>query len=84
MRHRFAAYAPIDLFVVPGDPRPIEAADRDLDGRVDGADLAIMLALWGECAAGSACAADLDRNGRIDAADLTVLLAAWEIATPGV
>ncbi len=72
------------LFGIPGDPRPIEAADLDLDGRVDGTDLAIMLALWGECAAGSACAADLDRNGRIDAADLTVLLAAWQIATPGV
>jgi hypothetical protein len=45
--------------------------DLDGDGRVDAADLAILLAAWGTGAA------DLDGSGVVDAADLAVLLAAW-------
>jgi enterochelin esterase-like enzyme len=50
-------------------------ADLDGSGAVDGADLSLLLAAWGECA--SACAADLDGSGAVDGADLAVMLAAW-------
>ena len=49
--------------------RPIGDVDRD--GDVDGADLGIMLATWGDCAG---CAADLNDDGTVDGADLSVLL----------
>lgn len=49
--------------------------DLSFDGVVDGADLAIVLGLWGEDCVG--CQADLDDNGMIDGADLTQILGAW-------
>jgi hypothetical protein len=48
------------------------AGDLTGDGRVDGADLAILLANWGGSGAG-----DLDGSGAIDGADLANLLASW-------
>ncbi|MDI6449538.1 dockerin type I domain-containing protein [Anaerobaca lacustris] len=50
------------------------AADFNLDGRVDGSDLAILAARWNE--AGGNCA-DRNRDGRIDARDLMVLVDNW-------
>lgn len=50
------------------------AADLNDDGAVDGADLSILLALWGRC---GGCPADLDGNGEVDAADLATLLGSW-------
>lgn len=47
-------------------------ADLNLDGQVDGADLALLLGDWGADGFG-----DLDRNDTVDGADLGVLLAAW-------
>lgn len=47
-------------------------ADLNGDGRVDGADLTILLAYWGKTGA-----ADLNNDGQIDGGDLTILLAAW-------
>jgi hypothetical protein len=41
---------------------------------VDAADLAQLLAAWGEC---DGCAEDLNGDGAVDAADLAVLLGAW-------
>jgi hypothetical protein len=52
---------------------PVRKADLDGDGRVDGADLAVLLAAWGSAGG----AADLDGDGRVDGADLAVLLSAW-------
>ncbi len=49
-------------------------ADLTGDDFVDAADLAGLLAAWGECAR---CPADLDGSGGVDAADLAALLAAW-------
>ncbi len=46
--------------------------DIDGNGRVDGADLAMVLAGWG-----SPGAADLDGNGTTDGSDLAIVLAAW-------
>lgn len=50
-------------------------ADLDGDGRVGGADLAMLLAAWGPVAASAA--ADFDANGVVGAEDLAVLLAEW-------
>lgn len=48
--------------------------DLDRSGRVDGHDLARMLARWG----GTGCAAaDLDGDGEVGGADLAVLVGAW-------
>ncbi len=50
------------------------SSDLNNDGIVDGADLGLLLASWGEC---SGCAADLDGSGEVDGADLGLLLARW-------
>ena len=51
---------------------PEPAADLDGDGRVNAADLAILLGAWGTDGAG-----DLDGDGAVCAADLALLLGAW-------
>jgi hypothetical protein len=57
--------------IVPPDHNP---ADLNSDGVVNGADLTILLSMWGPC---RGCLADLDGNGFVDGADLTILLSAW-------
>ena len=52
-----------------GTPSP----DLDGDGRVDGADLGLLLAGWGS----SDATLDLDRDGTVGGGDLGLLLAAW-------
>ncbi len=47
--------------------------DLDLNGAVEGADLAALLAAWGE----TQSVADVDRSGVVDGSDLAVLLASW-------
>ena len=42
------------------------------DGRVDGADILVVLGSWGDGGA-----ADFDGNGIVDGADLLVVLSAW-------
>ncbi len=51
-------------------------ADLDSSGAVDGADLSLFLADWGDCAPG-ACPSDINRDGLIDGADLSILFAHW-------
>ena len=51
-------------------------ADFNGDGRVDGADLGLLLASWGACS--SPCDPDLTGDGNVDGADLGLLLAAWQ------
>ena len=53
------------------------ATDLDLNGSIDGGDLAILLDSWGPCASAFTCAADIDANGSIDGADLTLILTTW-------
>lgn len=48
-------------------------ADLDRTGGVDGADLALLLAAYGQPSA----TADLDKSGTVDGADLGLLLSAW-------
>ena len=52
-----------------------EPADLNADGRVDGFDLASLLAAWG--AAGHP--ADIDSDGIVGGSDLSVLLARWTV-----
>ncbi len=54
------------------DP-PANPADLNHDGTVDGADLGLLLAVWGERDRD----ADLNNNGVVDGADLGLLLAEW-------
>lgn len=49
------------------------ASDLNADGRVDGADLAMLLGVWG----GGGPTGDLDGNGTVDGADVAVLLGEW-------
>ena len=49
--------------------------DQNGDCVVNGADLGLLLALWGECEA--PCPADLNGDGVVGGADLGLLLAAW-------
>ena len=49
-----------------------QTPDLNGNGRVDGEDLGILLAAWGQAGRG-----DLDGNGTVDGADLGRLLAAW-------
>lgn len=53
------------------------AADLNGNGAVDGADLGLLLAGWGQRAPG-----DLDGDGTVAGSDLGILLAAWGQATP--
>ncbi|MHC4834101.1 MAG: hypothetical protein ACYTFH_09485 [Planctomycetota bacterium] len=46
--------------------------DLNGDGKVDGADLGILLANWGKPGA-----TDLDGNGTTDGADQAILMGAW-------
>ncbi len=50
------------------------SGDVDMNGTVDGTDLALVLGSWGLC---PSCDADLDGSGIIDGADLAILLGAW-------
>jgi len=55
--------------------RVLDAPDLDGDGVVDGVDLGLLLANWGNLDGSGV--GDLDGNGTIDGADLGLLLAAW-------
>ena len=49
-------------------------ADLNGDGIVNGADLGLLLVVWGEC---PDCAADFDGDGRVNGSDLGFLLGVW-------
>jgi len=51
--------------------------DFDLDGDVDGSDLAVFAAEFGrtDCSGGSPCEGDFDRDGDVDGSDLAVFAA---------
>lgn len=51
------------------------AGDFNRDGRVDGADLPIVLSSWGRCA--PPCPADVNGDGIVDGADLSAVLSSW-------
>ena len=64
--------APIDMDSAQLDLVTTVVGDLNGDGRVDGADLAILLGAWGGSGLG-----DLDGSGSVNGADLAILLGAW-------
>lgn len=63
-----------ELSIPVASAAPAAACTGDLngDGKVDGADLGILLANWGKPGA-----TDLDGNGTTDGADQAILMGAW-------
>ena len=57
------------------NPDDCNAADINGDGVVNGADLALILASWGQPCLG--CAADVNEDGEVNGADLALILAGW-------
>ena len=55
----------------------LELGDTNGDERVNGSDLALLLATWGTVPTGRRGAADFDGDGDVDAADLGILLSHW-------
>ena len=65
----------------PDGEGPLEGTpcvgDLNNDGKVDGGDLGMLLATWGECAPGGTCSGDLNGDGKVDGADLGLMLGAF-------
>ena len=59
-------------------PNPACPNDLDLDGAVNGSDLALLLAAWGGTGT-STGAGDLDGDGTVGGGDLALLLGSWGI-----
>ena len=55
----------------------LDPGDTNGDGRINAADLALLLSTWGPVPAGRRGAADFDGDGDVDAADLGFLLTNW-------
>lgn len=66
----------IYVFYHQGAPASCQG-DLSGDGAIDGSDLALLLADWGQCGDPGDCPADLDGSGTVDGADLAAMLAAW-------
>ena len=64
---------PVDQFLVIDPPSNDPPGDLDGDGMIDGADLTILLGLWGS----GDPVGDIDGNGLVDGNDLAILLGQW-------
>ncbi|MBC23296.1 MAG: hypothetical protein CMJ32_05200, partial [Phycisphaerae bacterium] len=53
-----------------------EIGDLDLSGMIDGADIALLLAYWGNP---NAPVGDLNGDGTVNGVDLAILLANWGV-----
>jgi len=58
-------------------PRGWCPGDLNFDGVVDGIDLLMLLASWGNCPDPCCCLADLNDDGAVNGADLLILLSNW-------
>ncbi len=65
------AFSTVVLKVLDIVPCP---ADLNGDGKIDGADLGLLLSAWGPC---PGCIEDIDTDGDVDGGDLGLLLSAW-------
>lgn len=70
---------PVDQLLIIDAPGPSNPADLTGDGRVDGADLTVLLGMWGVCADADNCPPDFNGDGRVDGGDLTNLLGSWTV-----
>jgi len=60
------------LITVPGQSGSSTPGDANADGRIDAADLSLVLGGWGQAGAG-----DINGDGTTDAQDLSMVLANW-------
>lgn len=51
--------------------------DLNDDLRIDGKDLATVIAQWGACGSGTPCIGDANGDGTVNAVDLSLVLASW-------
>lgn len=65
----------IDGDGVPDDC-PLVLGDLNGDGAINGADLGLLLAAWGDCD-GAPCNGDINNDGTVDGGDLGLLLSGW-------
>jgi hypothetical protein len=56
---------------------PINPADLNADGKVDGVDLGSLLLQWGKCSKDVFCQPDFNGSGIVDGSDLGLLLLNW-------
>jgi DNA-binding beta-propeller fold protein YncE len=68
---------PADPESTPGNPCPWLVGDLNNDCTVDGQDLLILLATWGNCSDCNDCPADLSDDCTVDGADLLLLISNW-------
>ena len=68
------AWATPDEYPTPIEPPVGDPADFNGDGKVNGADLGILISGWGS----SDPVLDLDGSGEVDGGDFGVLLASWK------
>lgn len=62
-----------DDFFVIGTPT---SPDMNNDGKIDGADIGLMLSAWGACTA-TPCPGDINGDGTVGIEDANLLLAKW-------
>ncbi len=53
------------------------ASDLNKDGKVDGADLGLVLGAFGVCSTGNVCVADLNLDKSVDQKDVQIVLSSW-------
>jgi len=53
------------------------AADLNGDGQVNGTDVSVILAGWGQCGSGSVCDGDINSDGSVNGTDLAVVIEGW-------
>lgn len=63
-----------DIQIIANAPPTSVPGDLNDDGIVDGADLTVLLSMWGEC---FGCVADFNGDNIVNGADLTTLLGYW-------
>jgi thiol-disulfide isomerase/thioredoxin len=63
--------------IVAGTGVKTKNADLNSDKKVDGADLGLLIAAWGECPATTGCPADLNSDRLVDNKDLMLLTGSW-------
>ena len=61
-----------------GDTSPVKPADVNLDGAVNGDDVAFVVQAWGDCPKGGMCPADLNGDDQVNVDDLLAVIETME------
>ena len=76
-----ATYGEVEDYTLDIREPTVELCVGDIneDGKVDGADLGVLIGSWGVCAG---CPADFNGDNTVNGADLGVMIGAWGVC-PG-